>query len=256
MMSATPAIGVSPPPATDFRYITETLGLRPGEAATFDAGSPFDFRTQARLFVPARDVPAPSGPTQQAWRAFAQEATQHLVTQAGGGALLLYTSRTAMNDAHRRLAPVFESQGLLVLKQDSALPAQLVTAFKDNGNAVLFGLRTFFEGIDIQGDALRLVVLDKLPFAVPTDILFKSRCSRVDQLAGRKVSFYSLSVPEMSLVLIQGFGRLIRHRDDRGVVAILDSRLTSKSYGAAILDSLPPAPVTTDIREVAAFLSA
>src|SRR6516164_3146416 len=255
MMSATLAIGVSRQTGqADFSFVEQCLGLRPGEAVTFDAGSPFEYQRQARVFIPGADVPAPTGASLQAWRSWAQEATQYLVTKAAGGALLLYTSRTGMEDAYRRLAPAFEEQGLLVLKQRDALPAQLIKQFKANGNAVLFGLRTFMEGIDVQGPALRLVVLDKLPFAVPTDILNKARCSRLDTLAGRRVSFYRLTVPEMSLVLIQAFGRLIRHIDDKGVVAILDPRLVAKTYGRSIVESLPPAPVTHDVKQAAAFL--
>lgn len=250
LMSATLATGKS---EDAFRYVRENLGL--DEATEFDAGSPFDYPEQARLYVPAKSAPAPNGSTQQAWKSFAQEATQGLVEAAGGGALLLYTSRSAMEDAHRRLAPLFRKAGLTVLKQGEAPNTVLARWFKEDTDSVLFALRSFFEGFDASGRTLRLVVLDKLPFTPPTDVLHAARCDAVNRAHRHDMaSFYHLTIPEMSLVLIQAFGRLIRHRDDKGVVAILDSRLMGKRYGATILRSLPPAPQTTDIHEAMAFL--
>ena len=252
LMSATLTSGKG-----DFSYIEHRLGLEQGEAVTFDAGSPFDYRRQALLFVPDKDQPAPAGATTQAWRTWAQVVTEKLVTEAGGGALLLFTSRSAMNDSHRRLENIFQSQGLTVLKQGDMMTRQLIEEFK-RGNAVLFGLRTFFEGIDIPGDALRLVVMDKLPFAVPTDVLKQAQNEKWDRhhhTSGPVPrSFGDLTVPAMALVLTQGFGRLIRTQTDKGVIAILDSRLSSKSYGKRILASLPPARQTTEIREAVEFL--
>ncbi len=127
-------------------------------------------------------------------------------------------------------------------------------AFAEDGNAVLWGLKTFMEGIDVQGLALRLVILDKLPFAVPTDLLFAARSELLDRTIRPYAGFDKLSIPTMSLTLIQSFGRLIRHRDDKGLVAVLDSRLSVKRYGKRILDSLPPAPRTSDVTVAAGFL--
>jgi ATP-dependent DNA helicase DinG len=252
MMSATMAVG------SDWDYIERWTGLA-GESrrVRFDAGSPFDFASQALLFVPGKDVKEPSGANRQIASAWAQEATSDLVRGAGGGALLLFTSRAEMDRSYAALAPRFIKAGLACMKQGEAAPGELKKAFAEDGNAVLWGLRTFMEGIDIQGMALRLVVMDKLPFAVPSDLLFAARCEQIDARATRWAdkSFSRLSIPMMSLVLIQAFGRLIRHRDDRGVVAILDSRLSTKGYGKVILDSLPPAPRTTDLAEAISFLS-
>jgi ATP-dependent DNA helicase DinG len=256
MMSATLATGRTPAGAADFSYVIRTLGLEDHGPVTFEAGTPFNYQQQALLFVPDKNQPIPSGASMGAWRAFAQSATEYLVRQSGGGALLLFTSRSAMEEAYRRLADGFEQDGLEVLKQGDEPTPALIRRFKQDGNAVLFALRTFFEGVDIPGDALRLVVLDKLPFPVPTDLQFKARCDAANKRAGRDVSFREVSMPVMTLPLIQAAGRLLRTSDDRGVIAILDPRLMSKGYGAQILRSLPPARQTTDPREAAAFMKA
>jgi ATP-dependent DNA helicase DinG len=257
LMSATLATGRQRDGRGDFSYMTSLLGLdaAPAEVRTFETGTPFDYRRQAVLYVPDRDKPIPSGQTATAWKGFAQTAMRHLIDASGGGSLLLFTSRSAMEDAWSRLRGDLEMQGLEVLKQGDAPTHELVTRFKDDGNAVLFALRTFFEGIDIPGDALRLVVIDKLPFPVPSDLQFAARCEAVNKRAGRDVSFQKLSLPMMTLPLVQAFGRLLRTTTDRGLVAILDPRLTGKGYGTTILNSLPPAKTTTDLREAIAFLT-
>jgi ATP-dependent DNA helicase DinG len=237
----------------DFSYLRQGCGLKPGEAIEFDAGTPFDFASQAMLYVPAKGLPEPSGTATQSWRVFAQQATEQLVRAADGNALLLYTSRANLNDAYERLAPAFRKLGLTVLKQDDAPTPELIRQLK-GGRAVLFGLKSFFEGVDIQGDAVSLVVIDKLPFAVPTDVLVKARAEALVRRHGSWADFRMMTIPSMSLVLIQGTGRLIRHRDDRGVIAVLDPRLSSKSYGRQIIESLPPAKVTRDISDAVRFL--
>jgi ATP-dependent DNA helicase DinG len=249
----------------DFSYIAETVGLnqnRKGadgnpdpEAAEYSAGSPFDFPEQAVLFTPDKDQPAPSGTSKSAWLAYAQSATKWLVEQSQGGALLLFTSRLAMNEAYKSLAAGFQDQGLHVMRQGDAPSGELVRMMKEDGNAVLFALRTFFEGIDIPGDALRLVVIDKLPFAVPTDLVYKARAEAIVRRYGKWADFNKIMVPQMALILTQAFGRLIRHADDKGVIAILDPRLNSKGYGKQILKALPPARQTTDPRIAGEFLS-
>jgi ATP-dependent DNA helicase DinG len=238
----------------DFSYIAETVGLNTGEGTRYSAGSPFNFPEQAVLFTPDKDKPAPAGDTKAAWGAYAQGATRWLVEQSQGGALLLFTSRKAMDEAYAALAGGFRARGLHVMKQGDAPNGELVRVMKEDGSAVLFALRTFFEGIDIQGSALRLVVIDKLPFSVPTDLVHKARADAIVRKYGRWADFNKMTVPEMVLVLTQAFGRLIRHADDRGVVAILDPRLKSKGYGREILRALPPARQTTDPRVAGDFL--
>jgi ATP-dependent DNA helicase DinG len=249
LMSATLATGKS------FGFMMETVGLEKDEARTYDAGSPFDYLRQAVLFTPEKDKPDPTQKTVVAWRAYAQGATKYLVTESGGGALLLFTSRTAMNAAYEALADDFRDLGLTVMRQGDSTPGELVRVMKEDGHAVLFALRTFFEGVDIQGTALRLVVIDKLPFTPPTDLVHKAREEAlIRRYRKERAGFDYLAVPEMTLVLTQAFGRLIRHVEDRGVVAILDPRLNSKGYGRRIMDALPPARRTTDPRVAAEFL--
>jgi ATP-dependent DNA helicase DinG len=241
----------------DFSYLERSVGLEPGEAEAHDAGSPFDYPRQAVLFTPAKGAPEPTGSTVPAWRAYAQAVSAHLVRESGGGALLLFTSRSAMNEAWEGLAAQFEMQGLRCMRQGDAPAGELVRVMKEDGNAVLFALRTFFEGIDIQGAALRLVVIDKLPFTPPTDLVHKARCEAVNaEYNDQWASFDKLMIPEMLLILTQALGRLIRHANDKGVIAILDPRLNSKGYGRKILAALPPARRTTDVEEASAFLRA
>jgi ATP-dependent DNA helicase DinG len=253
LMSATLVTGNNP--ASKFDFVRDQLGFRRDEAIEFDAGTPFDFQNQAMLYVPAKGSPEPSGATAAAWKIQAQQQMKMLTEAAGGNALLLFTSRVAMNDAYAALAEGFIEKGIRVMKQGDAPTPEMIRAIKEGGT-VIFGLRTFFVGIDIQGDALKFVGIDKLPFAVPTDVLHSERCEVIKKAAGGNTwaPFAKLTIPEMSLVLIQGFGRLIRHANDKGVVAIFDPRLKSKSYGKTILGSLPPAPQTDDIRKAMAFL--
>jgi len=126
---------------------------------------------------------------------------------------------------------------------------------KEDGNAVLFALRSFFEGVDVQGDALRLVIINKLPFTPPSDLVHKARENVLIARHGSEMAGFNLmAVPEMTLILTQAFGRLIRHANDKGVVAILDSRLNSKFYGGRIRKALPPARQTSDVQVAAEFL--
>ena len=178
------------------------------------------------------------------------------MSKAGGGALLLFTSRSAMNESYTAIAERLRSEGLTVLRQGDMPSSELIRVMREDGNAVLFALRTFFEGVDIQGAALRLVILDKLPFAVPSDLVFQARTEALDRKYGPWSGWRLLTIPGMILILCQAFGRLIRHADDRGVVAILDNRLNTQKYGRGILAALPPARRTDDLEDAVAFLEA
>jgi len=242
-------------PGGDFTALRESLGLAPDEVITHDAGTPFDYPRQAMLFVPPKGMPEPVRDKVPAWRGYAQATTRHLVEASGGGALLLFTSRAAMNEAWDALAPGFEEQGLTVLRQGDQPAPQLVKVMKEDGNGVLFALRTFFEGVDIQGTALRLVIVDKLPFVPPSDLVHKARCEAIERKHHDQwASWDRRIIPGMELVLMQALGRLIRHADDRGLMAVLDPRLSSKGYGDKILKAMPPARRTTDVHEAARFL--
>lgn len=248
LVSATLSVG------GDFGYITETLGLTAPE--TLNVGTPFDYSTQAQLFVPDKRKPDPSRQRSE-WLSYAQNTTRDLVRAAGGGALLLFTSRTAMRSSYEMLRDTLELAGYTVLMQgEHGTNKEIAQRFSEDTHSVLFALKSFFTGVDFAGETCRLVVIDKLPFPVPSDILYKARADKIVRQYGNWADFDRLSIPMMSLTLVQGFGRLIRSVQDRGVVAILDPRLTSKGYGKRIISSLPPAPVTTDLEQVARFYAA
>jgi ATP-dependent DNA helicase DinG len=247
LLSATLAFG------NDFGYITERLGI--DEFRSFDAGTPFDYPKQSALFVPGDMDPSPA--SRARWSAMAPIVTEKLVKAAGGRALLLFTSKVAMNACHAAIAGNLAAEGIRILKQGDRPNRVLAEEFKSDETSVLFALRSFMTGVDVQGDALRLVVIDKLPFPVPTDVIWAARCDAVDAVATntwRDGSFPKLTVPAMALTLLQAFGRLIRTRQDRGMVAILDSRLLTKAYGKKMLKAMPDARRVTTLAEATQYL--
>lgn len=245
LVSATLSVG------GNFAFVQERLGLT--EATTLNVGTPFDYGTQALLFVPGPKMPSPKQRGQ--WLTYAQTATMELISAAGGGALLLYTSRSAMQAAYTDLGPRIEAMGYTVLAQGiSGTNKEIAKTFATDTHSVLFALKSFFTGVDIPGEACRLVVIDKLPFPVPSDPVFQARADQIKRRRGS--DFAELSVPMMTLTLVQGYGRLIRTKADTGTVAILDSRLSGTSWGQRIVDSLPDSPATTELGEVRAFYQA
>jgi ATP-dependent DNA helicase DinG len=223
------------------------------DAVTAVEGSPFDYKHHALLYLPGQ--PADLVPVQKrdrvAWEQYVQALCAEmrgLTLDAGGGAFLLFTSRSMLTEVHTRIAADLEDAGLLVLKQGEMSLRKTVELFKADGNAVLFGLKSYGEGVDVQGDALRLVVIDKVPFNPPTDLVWKALCDHLDRNGGN--SFRDLSMPNAIITLKQFVGRLIRSTTDRGVMAILDGRVRTKFYGREILANLPPAPVTSDPQEI------
>lgn len=236
LLSATLAYG------SDFSYIAGRLGVSQYQA--FDAGTPFNYPRQSALFVPTDcDPVADKG----AWKMQVQMSMVEMVRAAGGRTLALFTSTTAMKEAYAAVAPYLENDGIQVLMQGEMPNRQLAEIFKSDETSVLFALKSFMTGFDVQGDALRLVIIDKLPFAVPTDVIWKARCDAVDAAINprdkwTKGAFPTMVVPSMALILEQAFGRLIRTMTDEGLVAIMDSRLrTKRAYGPKMLNSLPPA---------------
>lgn len=210
------------------------------------AGSPFDYASNALLYVPNGETPTPKAA--DAWQAYMIGDVRSLVNMAGGGAFLLFTSYANMKYALSALRGTFESNGLKVLVQGELPKGQIIKEFKANGNAVLFATKSFWEGVSIEGAALRLVMIDKMPFAAPSPLL-KAREAAVGSNA-----FGEISLPEMIIDLKQGAGRLIRRMDDCGVIALLDSRARLTGYGREkVLPSLPPAKLVHDIYQVGAF---
>lgn len=234
----------------DFGFISDRLGL-PSTTKSLSVGTPFDYEKQAMLFIPPSSAPSPKD--RNAWLGYAGVMTQELVKAAGGGALLLFTSRSAMQEAYLRLSPGFEAMGFTSFIQGSESNKILARKFEEDTNSVLFALKSFMTGVDFQGDTCRLVIVDKLPFPVPTEPVFAARADQIKRMG--KSDFGELTIPMMTLTLEQAYGRLIRTKSDRGVVAILDSRLSSTGYGKKIVNNLPDSPVTTDLAAVKAFYS-
>jgi ATP-dependent DNA helicase DinG len=210
------------------------------------AGSPFDYASNAMLYVPNGEAPVP---TSAEWPNYAVNDMRRLVMSAKGGAFLLFTSYSNMKYAVSVLRDSFKEAGLKVFVQGELPKGQITKEFRKDGNAVLFATKSFWEGISVEGAALRLVVIDKMPFQAPSPLL-KAREAAVSN------SFIEINVPEMVIDLKQGSGRLIRRMDDWGVIALLDSRARLKPYGRSmVLPAMPPAKLTASIYEVDEFFA-
>lgn len=223
----------------DFSYQRGRLGLEDSDELLVP--SPFDYARQAMLYVP-RDLPMPN--TEQFADAAATRTIELLkITQ--GRAFLLFTSHRALRDAATRLAALPYPKFV----QGDAPRASLVDRFRSTPHSVLLGTASFWEGVDVPGDALSLVVIDKLPFSPHTDPLIAARMQAHAEAGGDP--FDAIQLPAAALALKQGFGRLIRRRDDRGIVAVLDSRIVIRQYGRVFLDTLPAGlPRTSTIERV------
>jgi len=227
--------------AGSFGYTRARLGLSPDEVDELAVASPFDYASQALLYVP-RDLPSPTEP---GFTAAACARIAELCAITGGRAFALFTSHRALRDARARLANL----PFPLLIQGEAPRATLIDRFRSTAGAVLLGTGSFWEGVDVPGDALSLVVIDKLPFAPHTDPLVAGRMQRVAERGGDP--FAQIQLPAAAIALKQGFGRLIRRRDDRGIVAVLDPRIVQKSYGRTFLASLPAGlPRTSALEQV------
>lgn len=235
----------------DFEFFERRLGLHFEGTVEVDRlilPPVFDYPEQALLYVPRR-LPEPT--QQTAWRDGVCTIVEYLLGLTEGRAFVLFTSYQNMNQVFEVVAPKIPYK---VLKQGEKPKAELLDEFRTDTHSVLFATSSFWEGVDVEGEALSLVIIDKLPFANPSDPLTKARLDLIDSTGGS--SFQAFSVPSAALTLKQGFGRLIRSRSDRGVVAILDSRILSKGYGKYFLNSLPPARVVHNASEVKSWWAA
>ncbi|WP_049784607.1 helicase C-terminal domain-containing protein [Sediminispirochaeta smaragdinae] len=200
--------------------------------------SPFRYRDQVLLALPT-DPPDPSSP---GYQEYVNRFVRDAILTAGGSTLVLFTSYGMLNQTWEAVAPDLEAEKIPVLRQGEDDRSRLMNAFVGNVSAVLFATDSFWEGVDAPGDALRMVIICKLPFRVPTEPVLQARMEAIEAKGGNP--FFMLSLPEAAMRLKQGFGRLMRKAEDHGVVAILDPRLTRKSYGKIMLASLPETAVS------------
>jgi ATP-dependent DNA helicase DinG len=228
--------------ANAFDYIKARLGLE--NARELIVPSHFDYESQALFYVP----PAMPDPRDAGFTAQAVTRIRHLLEITRGRAFCLFTSLSQMQQVHDALLGQLEYPMLL---QGSAPKTALIEQFRNTPNAVLFATASFWQGVDVQGEQLSCVIIDKIPFAVPSDPIVQARSRAIDEAGGN--SFFDYSVPAAVITLKQGFGRLIRSLNDRGLLVLLDNRILKKQYGKVFVQSLPPYTRTTDIRRVEEF---
>ena len=209
------------------------------EAETLLVESPFDYESQMRVYLP-KGMPEPS--EGQRFQEALQGWIQRFVGMTKGKAFVLFTSRAMLRKTAEGMAGWFEDQGIRLLVQDKGNSrTRLLKEFKEDRDSVLFGTDSFWQGVDVPGEALSNVILTRLPFSVPDEPLFEARCERIKEKGGEP--FRELQLPEAILKFRQGVGRLIRSREDRGQIAVLDGRILSRTYGKSFLKILPDCPV-------------
>ena len=236
MTSATLSVG------GDFSYVRNRTGIEGAEERVVP--SPFDYRTQAVLYLPH----AMPEPRSAAYAERMLREIEALIAISKGRAFLLFTSHAELRRVEEAL---LARTRYPILVQGSMPKARLLDEFRRRKGAVLLGAASFWHGVDVAGDALSLVVVDRIPFDVPSDPLVAARIARIRALGGEPFDDYQ--VPAAAIELKQGLGRLIRNRSDRGILAVLDSRLRTRGYGKTLLASIPPFPLVHDIEEVRRF---
>ncbi len=236
LTSATLAVGGA------FDYIRQRLGM--DHARELVLPSHFDYESQALLYVPP-DLPDPRTPQ---FTAKAAERIRKLLEITRGRAFVLFTSYAQMNEIYQRLLGEVEFP---MLRQGDAPKSALLEEFRLTPNAVLFATSSFWQGVDVQGEQLSCVIIDRLPFAVPSDPVVAARVKAIDADGGN--AFFQYQVPAAVITLKQGFGRLIRSLHDRGLLVLLDNRILKKQYGRVFVDSLPNYKKTTDLHAVESF---
>lgn len=236
MTSATLAVGES------FSYLRHRIGLdltEPKRNRELQLASPFDYPRQARLIVPA-DLPEPNA---RDFPEAARKIIEQAILAADGRTFVLFTAYSLLRRIHGELAPTLEARGYRCLRQGDMARNLLLQQFREDARSVLFATDSFWEGVDVPGRALEQVILARLPFRVPTEPVLEARAEAITRQGGDP--FMEYTVPQAVLKFKQGFGRLIRHREDRGVVLILDTRVLNRGYGRTFTRALPQVPVVS-----------
>lgn len=237
----------------DFKFWTSRVGLPYNDERSFyklSFTSPFDYENKLLLLTPYDALPPPPYSTDKSKEAIKKKKEENelylnyiskmifdSIHSSNGGALVLFTSREVMNNVYKKVEDQFKEVSLSLLKQGSSSKHKLINEFKDDANSTLFALSSFWEGVDAPGNTLRLVIIVKLPFQVPTEPVVKARTMDFEKRG--ESGFFNLSLPLATMKLKQGFGRLMRSTADYGVVLLLDSRISQKSYGQYMLRALP-----------------
>ena len=230
--------------AGQFEHFTRQMGLV--DPVTLDLGSPFDYVHQALCWLP-KNLPEPAA---HDYTARVIETVRPVLEASKGRAFLLFTSHRAL----RLAADLLMDGPWPLFVQGTAPRHQLLSDFRDSGNGVLLGAASFWEGVDVAGEALSVVVIDKLPFASPDDPVLQARLDAVRRAGGNP--FRDWQIPAAAIALKQGAGRLIRDVHDRGVLVLCDPRIGAKAYGKLFLASLPPMPRTRELDDVRRFFAA
>ena len=223
----------------NFAYFKNRIGI--DECREFLAHSPFDFKKQVEIHIP-RYMPDPNS---SEFVPAVTEKIKHYLKLTHGKAFVLFTSYKMMDEVYDAVAPYLEAIGLDTFKQGGELSrTDMLQAFREDTDSVLFGTSSFWEGVDVRGEALSNVIITRLPFEVPTHPVMEARVKQIKESGGNE--FFEFSLPEAILRLKQGFGRLIRTQTDNGIVAILDPRIRTRNYGKQFLDSLPDCEIVEE----------
>ncbi|MDP2921626.1 MAG: helicase C-terminal domain-containing protein [Candidatus Omnitrophota bacterium] len=223
-----------------FEYFKNRIGAK--KAIEMTLGSPFDYKNQVRMYI-AKNMPSPDNFTDYAIKA--ADRIKRYLDITDGSAFVLFTSYSLMNSVYEEMEAYLNEKGYNVLRQGNGLSRnKMLASFKKETGSVLFGVDTFWQGIDVQGSALSNVIITKLPFAVPDHPVIEARIEDIQKRGGD--AFLEYNLPEAVLKFKQGFGRLIRSKKDTGIIAILDSRIINKFYGRAFLNSIPECEIIID----------